>query len=593
MQTIYSKRVTDLTKELSALQAKFTYMYIARLLSFIGFVTTIALYLKDYNSVMLYLSIVLFTLFVILVQLDAKFVRKTNYLKGKLTVNRGEIDTLKGEFSNRKSGDEYSKIDPFLTADFDIVGSGSLFQFLNRTTTKLGERRFIENLCTSQLNIDIINKRQEAIKELSTKLEFVQDFQVYGAMFNEDERDLDYLYKWIDEGDKNVTKIKTLSIIIPSISVLWTILYIFNIAQLGTLVLPVVINLALVYINMNGINKSHAKLSKSINIIKKYTNLISIIESESFTSQYLKDNKLPLVNGDIQASHSIKRLHSILNLFDLNYNQFVALILNPTIGFSIQTYLKLYRWRAKNRDSVKLWFRAITEVDSIISFAVFALNSSQSVVYPQADSNTFCIDAKGLGHPLIPQNRRVNNDITISKSPAIVIITGANMAGKSTFLRSVAVNMILAMNGSPVVAKEFKFSPCDIISSIKIQDALSKNESYFYAEISRLKDIVNYSQQHEKSLIILDEILRGTNTKDKQIGSLGVLKRLISEKAIVFVATHDLIIGKLEEEYPNIAKNYCFEVELNGNELEFDYKLKGGVSKKLNASFLLKKMGLI
>ena len=167
------------------------------------------------------------------------------------------------------------------------------------------------------------------------------------------------------------------------------------------------------------------------------------------------------------------------------------------------------------------------------------------------------------------------------------------MAGKSTFLRTVATNLILAMNGSPVCAKELVFTPCDIMSSIKIQDSLSKNESYFYAEISRLKDIVNHVKSGKRTMIVLDEILRGTNTKDKQIGSLGLLKKLISDNSIVFIATHDLVIGDLEKTYPRIARNYCFEVELLNEHLTFDYKLKNGVSQKLNASFLLKKMDLI
>jgi len=155
------------------------------------------------------------------------------------------------------------------------------------------------------------------------------------------------------------------------------------------------------------------------------------------------------------------------------------------------------------------------------------------------------------------------------------------------------VNLILAIDGAPVCAKELEFSPCDIMPSIKIQDSLSNNESYFYAELIRLKDIIDHVKANPMTLVVLDEILRGTNTKDKQLGSLGLLEKLISLKSIVIIATHDLAIGELEKKYPGIVVNHCFEVELTNDQLIFDYKLKKGISQKLNASFLMKKMEII
>jgi DNA mismatch repair ATPase MutS len=208
-------------------------------------------------------------------------------------------------------------------------------------------------------------------------------------------------------------------------------------------------------------------------------------------------------------------------------------------------------------------------------------------------TQSFEFDAIELGHPLIKKEIRVNNNFTIKGKPSITIITGANMAGKSTFLRSISINLILAMNGAPVCAKKLIFSPSDIMSSIKIQDSLFKNESYFYAELLRLKEVITHANNNPQTIIFLDEILRGTNTKDKQNGTLGLLEKLISQKSIAFIATHDLSIGELEKKYPDIVKNYCFEVELTHDQLIFDYKLKNGISNKLNASFLMKKMGII
>ena len=167
------------------------------------------------------------------------------------------------------------------------------------------------------------------------------------------------------------------------------------------------------------------------------------------------------------------------------------------------------------------------------------------------------------------------------------------MAGKSTFLRTLSVNLILAMNGAPVCAKEFIFTPCDILSSIKIQDSLSSNESYFYAELVRIREIIEHLKTNPRTLVVLDEILRGTNTSDKQKGSRGLLEKLISLNAAVLIATHDLSLGELEKSHPNTIVNNCFEVELTNDQLIFDYKLKKGISQKLNATYLMKKMGII
>jgi len=236
---------------------------------------------------------------------------------------------------------------------------------------------------------------------------------------------------------------------------------------------------------------------------------------------------------------------------------------------------------------------ALSEFESLLSFSVFAYNNQESVSYPVISDNEFTFHAIELGHPLLHPSVRICNDISFSGTPSVLIITGANMAGKSTFLRTLSVNLILAMNGAPVCAKELVFTPCDIMSSIKIQDSLLNNESYFYAELLRIKDVIDHVKVNPRTLVILDEILRGTNTRDKHLGSVGLLEKLISLNSVVMIATHDLAIGELEKTYPDIVLNHCFEVELTNDQLIFDYKLKKGVSRKLNASFLMKKMGII
>jgi DNA mismatch repair ATPase MutS len=321
--------------------------------------------------------------------------------------------------------------------------------------------------------------------------------------------------------------------------------------------------------------------------------LMKLVEKEEFNSLYLNKLKDQLLHQDIKASKSLKKLFKLLNNFDVRYNVFVTILLNSLMVFDLQIFCRLEKWKSAHSGVINGWFDALAEVDELLGYAVFAFNNQGTVAYPEVSDQDFAFVAVELGHPLLHPSTRVNNSVKFTGKPNVIIVTGANMAGKSTFLRTLSVNLILAMNGAPVCATSFCFTPCDIMSSIKIQDSLSNHESYFYAELLRIKELIDHVKSHPKTLVILDEILRGTNTKDKQLGSLGLLEKLISQNAVAIIATHDLEIGKLEDVHPAVVTNYCFEVELQNDQLIFDYKLKKGISSKLNASFLMKKMEII
>jgi DNA mismatch repair ATPase MutS len=198
-----------------------------------------------------------------------------------------------------------------------------------------------------------------------------------------------------------------------------------------------------------------------------------------------------------------------------------------------------------------------------------------------------------MTHPLIPESERVYNDMGIGPNDSVMIITGANMAGKSTFLRTLGVNMVLALNGAPVCASEFICPLIEIRSGMRTADSLKDHQSYFYAELNRLKGIMDELRSDKPLLILLDEILKGTNSNDKQAGSISLVKQLLPHPCLALIATHDLALGDLEKEYPDRIKNYCFEATITDDQLFFDYKLNPGVAKNMNASFLMKKMGII
>jgi len=594
IRNFYSEIVKKLDVQLKKKKKLSGWLYLLRLGSFLLFAGLLILYVISTGELLSLLAAILFfAVFMVLVSADLTNNYRIRFLKFKSGISHSELRFLDHSFSERKTGEEYISINPHFADDFDIFGMGSIFQYLNRCSTRMGEQKFAIDLCKPEQDANIIRAKQSAIKELSTKADFMQDFQAFGMFVNEHGSEVESLQAWLNEKTSKTRLLRTLKTIIPIFNATWIGLTIAGIFTVNSLLIPVVISLWIIYLYRKIIGSAHNKLGNTAKTFEKYAELIKLIENEPFESEYLRSVRLKLENGSTTAGQSLKSLKKLLNSFDIRYNILASLILNSLLLFDIQVYCRLLTWKETHKNLIPDWFSALAEIDSLIGFAVFAINNQENVCTPVLAGPDFLFRAEEMTHPILSPETRVSNTLEFTGSPSVIIITGANMAGKSTFLRTISVNLMLAMNGAPVCARGFTFSPCDIQSSIKIQDSLYKNESYFYAELLRIKEITEHTEKQPRTLVVLDEILRGTNTKDKQTGSLGVLEKLISQKANVIIATHDLVIGELEKKYPDIVKNYCFEVELTNDQLIFDYKLKNGISQKLNASFLMKKMGII
>jgi DNA mismatch repair ATPase MutS len=515
-------------------------------------------------------------------------------LASKIQINKDELLFLDHDYQHRKPGSEYEKINPHLSNDFNLFGQGSLFQYLSRCNTGVGQDMLAHRLCNPEKDTILIREKQSAINELCTKNEYVQDFQALSRLIFESKRELSILLAWVKEPDENFKKIRNVAILLGAINMIWLLLSAFSVLTWTSFSLPIVFSQFVIFLYRKKISKHTSMISNVVGVFKKYVRVLRLIEDEPFESEYLRCLQQRLIiKDDAKASVSLNSLFKTNNAFEIQTNALVSMLLNSLFLLDIHVCYNLLKWRKEHKNGVESWFSTIAEIEVLLSFATYAFNNTGYVTYPALSDEFFKIEAVELGHPLIRPSIRVNNDFSVVGVPSIQIITGANMAGKSTFLRTLAVNLLLGMNGAPVIAKEFSFSPCDILSSIKVQDSLTNNESYFYAELLRLKEIIEHVRNNPKTLVVLDEILRGTNTKDKQAGSLGILKKLMSLNAMVVIATHDLSIGEMENLYPGIAVNSCFEVELTGEQLFFDYKLKNGISKKLNASYLMHKMEII
>jgi len=335
----------------------------------------------------------------------------------------------------------------------------------------------------------------------------------------------------------------------------------------------------------------HDQLSKIAEEIETLSAAIGHIENATFECDLLKKVQSNLYHQNKNVSDDITRLRKLLDKLDLRYNLVISAPLNILLLWNLQQMLDLEKWKSEQQQNIEKWFTTLGHIEALSSFGILHFNEPDWA-FPTIIPDYFFIEGKEIGHPLIAKNKRINNYIEIKHDGELMVVTGSNMAGKSTYLRSVGVNVILAMAGAPLCAKELKVSHVQIISSMRITDNLAESTSTFYAELKKLKTIIEKVNAGERVFILLDEILRGTNSLDRHTGSVALIKQLIKHHAAAIIATHDLELAKIKNDFPESIINYHFDVQVSNDELYFDYKLKPGVCKSLNASILMKKIGI-
>jgi DNA mismatch repair ATPase MutS len=335
------------------------------------------------------------------------------------------------------------------------------------------------------------------------------------------------------------------------------------------------------------VNQFHEYISRKKSILEKYGRLLHVFGDEKFKAGILKK----LLSRADEADVKVKSLASLVNYLNARLNFMTNLVVNSLLLYDLQCVYRLEKWKHENSVNLTAWLDVISEAEVLCSIGTFAFNNP-SFIYPTI-SPELTLKAEGLGHPLISEKECVVNDLYMGKGQAVLIITGANMAGKSTFLRTSGVNLVLALAGAPVFAKTFSCPIINLRSGMRTADSLKDHQSYFYAELDRLKSIMDELRSDKPLLILLDEILKGTNSTDKQTGSIALVKQLLPHPCLAMIATHDIVLGDLENQFPEHIKNYHFEANIENDQLSFDYKLKRGIAQTMNATFLMKKMGII
>jgi len=512
--------------------------------------------------------------------------------KRLITINKEEINILHHHFTDRQDGQAFQPGHHDYASDLDLFGKASLYQYINRTHSEQGNKLFADWLL-HPAQTELIGKRQEAAKELSLTIFSLQQLRSYGIGNTVTIASEKNVLRWLHQ--ENKFHLSTLWRLVrfgfPVISITALLLYIFSVIPSSAFYPLLLLFLAIAFNISKVIMPDYALLNKIVPELETLFQSIKWIESCTAKAELIQAHQKSLGTGTQKASASILQLKKILERLDYRYNPLVHIPLNIFLAWDLQQVFALEKWKSGKETIVPKWFAALAEMESLGTLATVHCNHPQWS-FPQLSPGHGVLIAKEMGHPLIPVEKRVNNSFVVKGIQQLSLITGSNMAGKSTFLRSVGINVVLAMMGSPVCATELIVSNMKVISSMRVSDNLEENTSTFYAELKKLKQIIDAVNRHEKVILLLDEILRGTNSADRHAGSIAFIKQLIKEKAFALVATHDLELTKLADEFPLDIHNYHFDVQVTAEELYFDYVLKEGICRSMNASLLMKKIGI-
>ena len=588
----YSSRIVQLTAQKKKLQQRKSVFAVLRLGSIIA-VIAIFYFLWSINKFYAIAAAILtVAVFIKLIYRDLANRAAIKHLQQLLVINENELLALDGKYDHFEDGHIYTTQDHFYANDMDVFGNASLYQFINRTTSEPAAQKLADWLL-SPADVDNILYRQESTKELVNKNEWRQNIQAIGKESSIKKSTVAQINNWLTQPTLFIQfkPWQWLRIILPAIILTITALYIFDVVAEKIWYLFLFIYAVIAFQINKIVAPLHNQLSSMVSDLKILSKSIAAIESQPFESKLLSGLKNDLQKEKSKASLKINKLQKILDRLDLRYNMVISIPINILLMWNLQQVLDLEKWKKENDTDVNKWFDILATFEVLNSFASLHFNHPEWV-FPTLLQEHFQINAVELGHPLIHSSKRVNNYIDIKTAGEIMLVTGSNMAGKSTYLRSIGINTILTMAGAVVCAKHFEISRVQLLSSMRIADNLAESTSTFYAELKKLKTVIEKINAKEKVFILLDEILRGTNSLDRHTGSEALIRQLIKQKAAAILATHDVDLAALENEFPNNILNYHFDAQVNGEELYFDYKLKTGVCTNMNASLLMKKIGL-
>lgn len=589
----YTERLSLTEGQLQQVKKQIFRISMLRLALFIAGIAGLYFFFNQTTLLIICICLTFLPLF-ILVKIHNRFFIRKEWLETQARIIQEELQALSGDYSSFEDGKEYVNPEHPYSFDLDIFGRRSLFQSINRTCTFFGKNRLAKWLQNHLHEKTSIEKRQEMVREISEHTLFREQFRVAGLVHHGQSSDGEKIQAWSQSPAQYLHAgwVKAFIWGVPVINSLLLITSLAGWTSFSWLGLSFGIFLVLsfgIIKRATYIQETYGKQLKSLN---GYARLIALAKAENWKSAGMQELMERLNLNGQSPIQALQQLSKELDRLDLRNNQFLYVLLEGSIFFQLQEIVRIERWKARYGQHINEWLETVGKLDALCSLGTFAYNHPQ-YTYPELTEKPFCFLATQMGHPLMPVSQCVKNDATIPSRPFFLIITGANMAGKSTYLRTIGVNYLLACIGAPVCCERLKLHPNQLITSLRTSDSLSDNESYFFAELKRLKRIIDLLNQGQQLFIILDEILKGTNSMDKQKGSFDLIRQFMQLKANGIIATHDLLLGSLIKQFPEEIRNYCFEADIKENELTFSYKLRERVAQNMNACFLMKKMGII
>ncbi|MDP4212860.1 MAG: hypothetical protein Q8918_09620 [Bacteroidota bacterium] len=523
---------------------------------------------------------------------------KTEQIKNHerlIKINQHEIDILEHRLAGYEEGSEFASPMHAYASDLDLFGSFSLYQFLNRCHAHQSKKLLADHLL-NPLPLKLINEKQEAAKEISKKPEWSQQFQSNAMAnpisFQTEKR----LMQWMQEppGIFEKSYWKAVVVLYAMVSLTTLTLFIVDLLTLPGFLLFLICFFSISSFISSKIQPTWVLLSRIEPEMNALYEQIRALEEESFEASFLRNLKIQIRGTDQVAGVAaiIRQFRGILKRFDYRLNLMVSVFLNGFLLWDLQQMIALITWKKRNKNLLAPWFSAIAETEVVISLASLTRNEP-GWCFPKINNDYFNLSLKDLGHPLIPAEKNVLNSFQMVGRGKIVMVTGSNMAGKSTFLRSLGTNLTLAFMGAPVCASFLEASHMHLLSSMRVADNLAENTSTFHAELKKLQSIIERVNRNEPVFILLDEVLRGTNSEDRHAGTKALIRQLIRQNAVAVIATHDTGLAITESDHnPEAISNYHFDGQIRGEELFFDYQLRTGVCESLNATLLMKKIGI-
>ncbi len=590
----FIKRYRVFSKKKDKLEKYSDILSSTRLLFFLtAAVLTVLAYIyteKIYGRALLSIS---FIIFLLLVVLHDKVIKQVNRYRNLAEINQKCIQRIEGNWTTFiDDGQEYVNANHRNTDDLDIFGRASLFQWMNTANTYHG-RGFTRNLLENpQKDLESIIQRQNATRELALKLEFCQELQCEGMGKGDFTQNPEKLFEYAEDASRLYSKqwFKYIFYILPAITV--TSFVVWYIGRSVSLYMPLTLVVIQLIINVWGSKRVNSILSAVYAYKTKvsvYQCLLELVEKEKFNDAYLSEMKADLFNKNQSSSQQIKSLDKIVGAIGFKYNPIVFFIINSLFFWDFHCVFALEKWKAVSGSSLRKWVYNLGMYEALSGMALIS-QLNPGWCYPKFDQNKLQVVSKGMGHPLINGEKRVANDLIIENQ--ICIVTGSNMSGKTTLLRTVGINLVLAYAGAPVCAQHFECSIMEVFTSMRIRDDLNTGVSTFYAELLRIKMIIDYSKNQKPMIFLIDEVFRGTNSLDRVAGARNVLASLNQSWAIGLISTHDYELCDFENDKSGRIKNYHFVETYLENKIHFDYQLRPGPCKTSNAKYLMKMIGI-